>query len=128
MSQYRATGISKFYDITLAGPALWYNIAVKWPLPGEGKVLEAGFSNPQPNPQIAMSCTTCKYIGSPRGLVSCCKTNKRYSDKGEVGGSSPPRPTIQITNIYAAILTFPFLGTCHQKTVLPKICQKLSRP
>jgi hypothetical protein len=43
-------------------------------------------------------------------------------DKGEVGGSSPPRPTIQ-TNIYAAILTFPFQGTCHQKTVLPKICQ-----
>src|SRR6266852_9122559 len=45
-------------------------------------------------------------------------------DKGEVGGSSPPRPTIQITNIYEAILTFPFLGTFHQKTVLPKIFQK----
>ncbi len=45
-------------------------------------------------------------------------------DKGEVGGSSPPRPTIQITNKYAAILTFPFQGTCHQKTILPKICQK----
>src|SRR5256885_4345939 len=28
------------------------------------------------------------------------------SDKGEVGGSSPPRPTIQITNKYAAILAF----------------------
>jgi hypothetical protein len=50
------------------------------------------------------------------------------TDKGEVGGSSPPRPTIQITNKYAAILTFPFQGTCHQKTVLPKICQKSSRP
>src|SRR5260370_7662321 len=49
-------------------------------------------------------------------------------DKGEVGGSSPPRPTIQITNIYAAILTFPVQGTCHQKTVLPKISQKSSRP
>ena len=45
-------------------------------------------------------------------------------DKGEVGGSSPPRPTIQITSKYAAILTFPLSGTCHQKTVLPKICQK----
>ena len=45
-------------------------------------------------------------------------------DKGEVGGSSPSRPTIQIPNKYAAILTFPFQGTCHQKTILPKICQK----
>ena len=51
-------------------------------------------SNPQPNPQIVMSCTAYGYFGSPRRLVSCCKTNKRYSDKGEVGGSSPPRPTI----------------------------------
>jgi hypothetical protein len=48
----------------------------------------------------------------------------RNTDKGEVGGSSPPRPTIQITNKYAAILTFPVQGTCHQKTILPKICQK----
>jgi hypothetical protein len=31
-------------------------------------------------------------------------------DKGEVGGSSPPRPTIQITNKYAAILAFPLFG------------------
>ena len=55
-----------------------------------------------------------------RGL----KWGIRFPDKGEIGGSSPPRPTIQITNIYAAILTFPFPGTCHQKTVLPKLCQK----
>jgi hypothetical protein len=53
-----------------------------------------GKSNPQRKPQIAMSCTAYGYFGSPRGLVSCCKTNKRYPDKGEVGGSSPPRPTI----------------------------------
>ena len=46
------------------------------------------------------------------------------ADKGEIGGSSPPRPTIQITNKYKAILTLPFQGTCHQKTILPKICQK----
>jgi hypothetical protein len=53
--------------------------------------------------------------------------NDRNTDKGEVGGSSPPRPTIQITNIYAAIHTFPFQGTCHQKAVLPKICQKFEQ-
>ena len=34
----------------------------------------AEISNPQPNPQNAMSCTTYKYFGSPRVLVSCCKT------------------------------------------------------
>ena len=39
-------------------------------------------------------------------------------DKGEVGGSSPPRPTIQITSKYAAILTFPLFGDLPQKTVL----------
>src|SRR5712691_9096469 len=54
-------------------------------------------------------------------------TSDLNSDKGEVGGSSPPRPTIQIP-VYAAILTFPVQGTCHQKTVLPKICQKSRRP
>ena len=32
------------------------------------------FSNPQPNPQNAMSCTTYEVFGSPRGLVCCCKT------------------------------------------------------
>jgi hypothetical protein len=36
-------------------------------------------------------------------------------DKGEVGGSSPPRPTIQITSKYAAILTFPFSGISLKK-------------
>jgi len=45
-------------------------------------------------------------------------------DKGEVGGSSPPRPTIQIISKYAAILTFPLSGDISQKPVLPKICQK----
>jgi len=56
--------------------------------------------------------------------ISGGSTNGLNTDKGEVGGSSPPRPTIQITSKYAAILTFPFQGTCHQKTILPKICQK----
>src|SRR5260370_22471732 len=44
-------------------------------------------------------------------------------DKGEVGGSSPPRPTIQITSKYAAILTFPLIGALPQKTVLSTVCQ-----
>src|SRR5271167_1379166 len=44
-------------------------------------------------------------------------------DKGEVGGSSPPRPTIQITNKYASILTFPLFGALPQKTVLSTVCQ-----
>src|SRR5258707_15465589 len=44
-------------------------------------------------------------------------------DKGEVGGSSPPRPTIKITSKYAAILAFPLLGNTSQKTNLPTICQ-----
>ena len=26
-----------------------------------------------------MSCTACGYSGSPRVLVSCCKTNSRYA-------------------------------------------------
>jgi hypothetical protein len=52
--------------------------------------------NPNPNPQHAMSCTISAYVGSPRGLVSRCNTTSGQTDKGEVGGSSPPRPTIQI--------------------------------
>jgi len=44
-------------------------------------------------------------------------------DKGEVGGSSPPRPTIQITSKYAAIHTSPVCGYSSSKAVLPKICQ-----
>jgi hypothetical protein len=82
-----------------------------------------GLFNPQSNPQTMMCCTTSAYFGSPRGLVSCCKTNARYSDKGEVGGSSPPRPTIQITSKYASILTFPLFGALPQKTVLSTVCQ-----
>src|SRR2546422_234759 len=57
-------------------------------------------------------------------MTAGCATYDLNTDKGEVGGSSPPRPTIQITNIYAAILTFLLSGTCHQETVLPKIWPK----
>ena len=56
-------------------------------------------------------------------MTARCRTNDLNPDKGEVGGSSPPRPTIQISN-YAAILTFPLSGNISQKPVLPKICQK----
>src|SRR6202035_5697723 len=31
-------------------------------------------SNPHSNPQSMMSCTASAYFGSPRGLLSCCKT------------------------------------------------------
>jgi hypothetical protein len=50
------------------------------------------------------------------------------TDKGEVGGSSPPRPTIQVTNKYAAILTFPLFGDLPLETDLPTICQLLEQP
>jgi hypothetical protein len=51
-------------------------------------------------------------------------TNDRNTDKGEVGGSSPPRPTIQIANKYAAILAFSLSRNISRKSDLPKICQK----
>jgi len=56
-------------------------------------------------------------------MTASCGTNDLNPDKGEVGGSSPPRPTIQIPNKYAAILTFPFSESMSQKTNLPTICQ-----
>src|SRR6266478_9602601 len=49
-------------------------------------------------------------------------------DKGEVGGSSPPRPTNIIINKYAAILTFPLFGDLTQKTVLSTVCQLYDSP
>jgi hypothetical protein len=47
---------------------------------------------------------------------SGCGTNDLNTDKGEAGGSSPPRPTIQITSKYAAILTFPLFGDRTNRT------------
>jgi hypothetical protein len=62
-------------------------------------------------------------------------TTKHYTystikapDKGAVGGSSPPRPTIQITSKYAAILTFPLFGDLPQKTVLSTVCHLYDWP
>jgi hypothetical protein len=40
------------------------------PLPFRGRGRAGGFSNPQPNPQNAMSCTACGYLGSPRVVLS----------------------------------------------------------
>jgi hypothetical protein len=56
------------------------------------------------------------------------RTNDLNTDKGEVGGSSPPRPTIQIISKYAAILTFPLFGDLPQKTVLSTVCQLYDWP
>jgi hypothetical protein len=48
-------------------------------------------SNPHPNPQSAMTCTTSAYFGSPRGLLSF--------DTVEVCGSSPHGPTISFSEL-----------------------------
>src|SRR5882762_5742914 len=42
-------------------------------------------------------------------MTASCGTNDLNPDKGEVGGSSPPRPLTH-TSKYAAILTFPLIG------------------
>src|SRR5882762_4873890 len=55
-------------------------------------------------------------------------TSDLNTDKGEVGGSSPPRPTIQITNIYAAILTFPFPGLFIKKPFCQIFAKSSGRP
>ena len=61
-------------------------------------------------------------------MTARCGTNDLNTDKGEVGGSSPPRPTIKIISKYAAILTFPLSGNVSQKTNLPTICQLYDWP
>ncbi|HEY6386145.1 MAG TPA: hypothetical protein VIX91_10725, partial [Candidatus Acidoferrum sp.] len=60
---------------------------------------------------------------SRKTCISGGSINGLNTDKGEVGGSSPPRPTIQITSKYAAIRTFPLFGDLDQKTVLSTVCQ-----
>jgi hypothetical protein len=50
--------------------------------------------------------------------ISGGSTNGLNTDKGEVGGSSPPRPTIKIAGVaykYKAILTFRFLTPSPKK-------------
>jgi hypothetical protein len=41
-------------------------------------------------------------------MTASCRTNDLNPDKGEVGGSSPPRPTVKITNEYGRFSLFPF--------------------
>src|ERR1017187_4923222 len=50
--------------------------------------------NPQLNPQNLLSCPTSAYLGSPRGLVSRCKTYRGSPVTAEVAGSSPVVPAI----------------------------------
>ncbi len=56
-------------------------------------------------------------------MTASCRTNNLDPDKGEVGGSCPPRPTIQITSKYGAILSFSLSGNISQEANLPTICQ-----
>ncbi|HEY6385856.1 MAG TPA: hypothetical protein VIX91_09265, partial [Candidatus Acidoferrum sp.] len=60
---------------------------------------------------------------SRKTCISGGSINGLNTDKGEVGGSSPPRPTIQITSKYAVIHTFSSSGELSYKSILPKICQ-----
>ena len=51
----------------------------------EEKLRRAGaarlrISDPQSNPRFVMSCMTCAAFGSPRVLVSCCKTYARSAE------------------------------------------------
>jgi hypothetical protein len=105
----RAASVQK--ELHLRGPAI-----------GQGRRFSR-FSNSQelsPERNIApylyqflQSSNITARIGAlalQRSCISSRETNDLNTDKGEVGGSSPPRPTITITNNYAAILTFPLPG------------------
>ena len=61
----------------------------------------AGISNPQPNPQFVWSCMTCAAFGSPRVLVSCCRTYSRSAVTAEAAGSSPVVPAIFSNHLQA---------------------------
>jgi hypothetical protein len=51
--------------------------------------------NPQPNPQFVWSCKTCRYLGSPRVVLSC-KTECGYCHgKGREFESRRPRHNLQ---------------------------------
>jgi hypothetical protein len=68
-------------------------------------------------PTIRVGLYVLRVVWQSPHLCKLLKTNARYADKGEVGGSSPPRPTIQITSKYAAILTFPSRGISVKKPI-----------
>jgi len=46
-----------------------------------------------------MSCSTCAVFGSPRVLVSCCKTKSRCAVTAEAAGSSPVVPAILLNHL-----------------------------
>src|SRR5260370_40810224 len=63
-----------------------------------------------------------------KACISGGSTNDLNTDKGEVGGSSPPKPTIQITSKYVTILTFPFRGISLKKPMNFEQCDSPSNP
>ena len=75
-------------------PGVWFNrgpSSERTDLPGcRGRQI----SNPQPNPQFVVSCTSYGYFGSPRVLVCCCKTVRRCPVTAEVASSSLVVPAI----------------------------------
>jgi hypothetical protein len=46
-----------------------------------------------------MSCAAWRYFGSPRVVVSCCKTENGYAVTAEVAGSSPVVPAILLEGV-----------------------------
>jgi len=58
-----------------------------------------GIFNPQPNPQKAMSCTTCAVFGRPRVLVSCCKTSPRCAVTAAFGQNRPRADLLSLSPI-----------------------------
>jgi hypothetical protein len=79
-------------------------------------------SNPHSNPQSMMFCTTSAYVGSPRRLLSCCKTYPGSIDTVEVSGSSPDGPTIILNNLESFLWnpakTSPVIGPKNANTVV----------
>ena len=74
-------------------------------------------SNPHSNPQCVMSCMTSACFGSPRGLLSCCKTYPGSIDTVEVCGSSPHGPTILFKQLHIRLIFLqpdvqPEVGAC----------------
>jgi hypothetical protein len=65
---------------------------------------------------VKMFRSNCIDFG-PTTTMYYAYSSIKAPDKGEVGGSSPPRPTIQITNKYEAILTFPLSGNLYHKPI-----------
>jgi hypothetical protein len=62
-----------------------------------------------------------------RTRISGRGTNDRNTDKGEVGGSSPPRPTINPRCLCGHSRFCP-LAHCRPKSHLPTICQLYDWP